>query len=1307
MACGLVWGAGLTWVSPESASYRRRTTVLRLRTFGGLGLTGDSGPLSGAALQPRRLAVLAALAVAGPQSLSRDKLLGLLWPETTDARGRQALSQALYALRRDTNTDDLVLGGEQLRLNPAVISSDIADLEAASAAGDHERVAGLYQGPFLDGIYLSGGDAFERWTESQRVRFAHLAERALEQLAIDADTAGDRDAAVRWWRRLTTLDPLKTQAAVRLISALAAGGKRSEALRYADHYTKLVRQELDAKPSRDVTVLAERLRNEAPSSRFEGRFVIERELGRGGMAVVFLARDLKHDRQVALKMLLPEIGAAVGRERLEREILVTARLQHPNILPLHDSGEVDGTLYYVMPYVTGESLRARLAREPTLPVDDALRLTREVADAIDHAHARGVVHRDIKPENILLADGHAVVADFGIAKALSEAATATGSVTATNTVIGTPAYMAPEQVAGDAAVDGRSDIYSLACVLYEMLAGRPPWIATTTQALLARRFTEEPLSLRVLRPEVTDPIDRAVRRALAPEPDMRFSTASDFAAALVAPATAGMTLPPPSGALFGREQALNAAVALITRSEVRLVTFTGAGGSGKTQLALHVAARAAGHFLDGVGFVDLSPVTDPALLLPAIAHALGVRDQPQRSTLDAIVAQLGARSYLLLLDNFEQVVDAAPVISRLIAGCARLSIAVTSRVRLRVRGEHEFFVAPLAVSDLAAAVAGEAAPGLRSAPAVELFVQRALEGGADLPLDDATLRTIAQICVRLDGLPLAIELAAARVRLLSPTAILARLDHSFDLLTGGGRDLPERHRTLRGAIAASDELLTPRDRRAWGRLAVLSGGGGLDAAAAVMDESETETLDAIGALADASLVRTVRDSSTDTRITMLETIREYALEQLRQRDDERAARDRHRAFFLALAERLSPELTGDTQAGALARLDADWDNLRAALDHAQHTDAAALARLALALWRYWLVRGQWTSGREWLHRAIALADSDVPAPTLADVLNAAGSLAQNQGDYTTAFDSFERALALWRQLGARGGEARTLTSMGWLAWRQCRYADARRLSVEGLSLHRALGDERGAAQALNNLGWIAIFEGDYVDAEHSLTECLAIRRRLGDRRDIAFTLAALGWAVSRQGDASRAQSLIDDALTLFREIGEKQLYAFTVRVAAEMALDANRAADARTMLESTSVPIFHAIGDRWGLAFALGVLGDALMLEQRLEEAGAAYDEAFAISRALDDPYGVASGHARAASLAVARGEPERTAALSAAADELLGEIGGALGPLQRRAYDAALTNARKLLGEARFETLRAESRGVAELLQVNSQKFF
>src|SRR5205085_270318 len=305
----------------------------------------DEDHLAGAALQPRRLAVLAALAVAGPNGLSRDKLLGLLWPETSEARGRQALSQALYALRRDTKTNDLVLGAEQLRLNSAVITSDVGQLEAAAAADDPERVADVYEVPFLDGVYVSESDAFERWTESQRVRLAHLAELAIEQLAVAADKSGDYNGCIHWWRRLTALDPLRTRTAVRLISALVAKGERSAALHYAEQYATLVREELDAEPNGEVMALAEHLRNEPRPPRFEGRFVIERELGRGGVAVVFLARDVKHNRQVALKMLQPEVGVAVGRDRLEREILVTARLQDPNIVALCDSGVMGGSVY--------------------------------------------------------------------------------------------------------------------------------------------------------------------------------------------------------------------------------------------------------------------------------------------------------------------------------------------------------------------------------------------------------------------------------------------------------------------------------------------------------------------------------------------------------------------------------------------------------------------------------------------------------------------------------------------------------------------------------------------------------------------------------------------------------------------------------------------------------------------------------------------------------------------------------------------------------------------------------------------------
>lgn len=1248
--------------------------MLRLRTFGGLDLTGDITPLAGAALQPRRLALLAALAVAGDKGLSRDKILALLWPNVVDARGRQALSQAIYALKRDTGADDLVRGTEQLRLNDDVISSDVADFQAAAKASDHERIANLYTGPFLDGVHISEGDEFERWADLQRHRFAQIAESSLEQLAITADTAGAHNEAVSYWRRLTALDPLKTRVAVRLITALTARGERAEALRHADAYTKLVREELDAEPSPEVLALAERLRGDVSPSPFGGRFVIERELGRGAMGIVYLARDVRHDRAVALKMLLPEVSAALGRDRLQREIILTARLQHPHILALYDSGEVDGRLFYVMPFVDGESLRSRLSRETNLPVDDALGIAREAADALEHAHARGVIHRDIKPENLLLAGGHTIVADFGIARSVASAVG--DALTEQGFAVGTPAYMSPEQIAGDESIDGRSDVFSLACVLYEMLAGRPPWIGTTMQAVLTRRFVEQPVSLRTLRPDVPRSVEVAVHRALALDPDDRFATAHEFAAALLESPGREDTLPRPLGALVGREQAITAACALLRRQDVRLVTFTGAGGSGKTQLALHVAATVADAFTDAA-FVDLTPLNDAQQVMSAIAHAIGAREQPGRSTFESVAARLGGQRRLLVLDNFEHVIGAATDVGRLLLESPNLTIVVTSRVRLRIRGEHEFFVSPLSMPELGT----EADPSaVRSAPAVELFVRRAAEARPDFQADDAAIETIARICVQLDGLPLAIELAAARMRVLSPAAIVARLDRPLDLLTGGARDLPERHRTLRATIAASHELLTASERQSFRRLAVFAGGWTVDVASAVIDVSEADALNVIEALADASLVRSASDATGEVRMTMLETIREFALEQLVASGDEPQTRDRHRDAFAQLAESVAPELTGNAQAHALARLDADRENIRTALEHAERTDPQILTRLVLAVWRYWLVRGEWTAGRRWLERTITLAHDSAPSRAIADALNALGVLAQNQGDYGDAFVSQERALGMWRAMHDRRGEARTLTSMGWLAWRQCRYADARDLSDEALSLHRSLGDERGIAQALNNLGWTALFEGRYAEAEQHLATSTSIRRRLGDRRDLAFTCGTLGWAVARQGDLVRAQQLIDEALTIFQEIGERQLYAFATRVKAELALDEGRAGEARAMLESTSIPVFREIGDRWGSAFALGVLVDAWIAERRMDDAARVNDDALAIWLALTDRYGQASTHARAAIIAEARGEDSLAVEEGARMEALLDATGGALGPFQRRMYDAAMERARKAL---------------------------
>jgi serine/threonine-protein kinase len=512
--------------------------MLRLATFGGLTLADANGdPL---VTQRLRLALLALLAAAGARGLSRDKVLASLWPESPTENARHALQQLLYSLRRQVH-EEVFLGTDQLRLNPAVISSDLWEFEPALAAGSLDVALRLYRGPFLDGFFLAESSAFEQWAAGERTRLAGEHSRALSRRAKEAARQGEHTLEIDCWRRLSTLEPLSERSALGLIHALVDAGEVAEATNYARDFEGLMRRELQAAPATDLAAYIEQLRvgqlrpDESASAESAERYLLERELGRGTMATVYLARDRKLDRPVALKLLKPALAFSVEAKRFLREITIAASLHHPHILQVHDSGELPATsqgrrLYYVMPYVQGESLRELLLRKTQLPIDEAVRLTREVADALAYAHERGIVHRDIKPENILLQSGHALVADFGIARALELAGGE--RLTVSGIALGTPSYMSPEQALAGTALDGRSDIYSLGCVLYEMLTGEPPFGGRTAQAILARHAADPVPPLGTLCPGVPAAIERAVLRALAKAPGDRFATVAAFAEAL-------------------------------------------------------------------------------------------------------------------------------------------------------------------------------------------------------------------------------------------------------------------------------------------------------------------------------------------------------------------------------------------------------------------------------------------------------------------------------------------------------------------------------------------------------------------------------------------------------------------------------------------------------------------------------------------------------------------------------------------------------------------------------------------------------
>ena len=612
------------------------------------------------------------------------------------------------------------------------------------------------------------------------------------------------------------------------------------------------------------------------------------------------------------------------------------------------------------------------------------------------------------------------------------------------------------------------------------------------------------------------------------------------------------TLPRQLTSFLGRSAEV-AEIGGLLRS-TRLLTLTGPGGTGKTRLAIAAAAASLDDFRDGAGWVPLAPIIDPELVTPAIAHGLAVRDSGVGDLIDAIADRIGTSELLLVLDNFEHVVTAAPIVATLLARCPGLGVIVTSRAVLHLAGEREYPVAPLAVPDPASL---PTLAELGSNEAVALFVARAQAVRPDFALTAETARPVAVICARLDGLPLAIELAAARIRVLTPSAIAARLEQSLGLLSGGGRDLPERQQTLRGAIAWSYDLLDPVERVYFTRLAVFAGGCSLDDAEAVSDPDRAlgiDVLDALGSLVDKSLVRRSDGPMEEPRFRMLQVIREYGLERLAEAGELEACNDRLCAVVVDLARRAEPELIGVRSAEWLDRLEFEHDNIRAALRWAiaaGHIEDGLLT--AGRLWRFWHQRGHLGEGLAMTRELLASPRAGA-TPGRAKALNAAGGLAYWQNDFPTARGFYEEYLDLCRALGDRPGLAEAEYNLAFLSAIPGDYQDAIERYDAALAIWREMNDVGRIGAGLLGLALVRYLMREYEEADRLCEQALEAARAAGDRYTEASVIGIRDRVALEQGDLDHAWKWATEGMRLYAEAGDPTGIAMHLDDLGELAL---------------------------------------------------------------------------------------------------------------------------------------------------------
>ena len=1042
-----------------------------------------------------------------------------------------------------------------------------------------------------------------------------------------------------------------------------------------------------------------------------GRYPIVDELGRGGMGVVYKASDPALDRHVALKVL-PEHLARNGTwlAQFQREARLLAALNHPNIATIHSLEESAGTWFLTMELIPGEDLAAHLSRGRP-PFGDTISIGRQIARALEAAHAQQIVHRDLKPSNVLIStDGHVKVLDFGLAGRWDPGRVLHADVSADShgvrpasqvrddaeTIVssagrmsGTPGYMSPEQLRGE-SIDPRTDIFAFGCLLYECLAGAPCFggtsIAEKIQATLHhmpdfdRLPAETPPSIRNLlgrclardltaRLARLEEVRRELEEILAVRPWQRSDSPLPVAAT-------PQNLPQELSSFVGRTAEITEIRALLATN--RLVTLTGAGGSGKTRLSLRVVRTLLEHFPDGVWWVQLAGLTDPVHLARSVMTAAGIGESPGLTFREALVQAFQTTKSLIVLDSCEHLVEGcARFAEDLLLATSNLHVLATSRETLGIAAERIFRVLPLEVPGSRSrelrqplsAPETEAQGKLdleeaRRSEAVLLFEQRARQVRPDFAVTLDNLPAVLDICRRLDGLPLALELAAARTRVVDVAQIRDRLDDRFRILTGGSRAAISHHQTLGDLIDWSYQHLEEREKKLFARLSIFVAGWsleGMEAVCAGDGLEEWELLDILSRLIDKSLVEmesrpggSEGGGGVGTRYRMLESVREFARGVLPATEAEAIGR-RYSDYYIDLAKRSVTELVGSKQKLWLALMDSEYDNFRAAIRTtlAHRSDAGPALRLTAPLQRYWMFRSNWTEPLGYLRSALSLPGAEERTLERGAALTALGNMLRLSAATDEALACSREAIEIFTERGAEDQLAKSYNNLGATFLIQMKPEEAMGPLERSLELSRRTGDEWLAAAVLTNMGNAAEALGDFQKVRSCQEAALELFRKLGDRVHSAYALLWLGIAAYRLQEYDEALRRYGEALEIARDLG-----------------------------------------DRWVMSIILVNRANTSAAMERFDEARATLRESIRMSAESDDATGVAAAVEGFADLARHEGRLDLAVRIRAACDVLRRDRNAPRRPFDEERIEQERVEMRGVLGDLAYEA--AEREGAA-----------